>query len=87
VNLVFVTGDLNNFARRLAMGIRRAPVPQAQGAWDNHWWRATFLAGTWAAFFIGAVFGATVASRIAVWALLLPVLMLLVFGLLDRAAI
>jgi uncharacterized membrane protein YoaK (UPF0700 family) len=87
VNLAFVTGDLNNFAQCLAMGIRRAPVPQAQGAWDNHWWRAAFLAGIWTAFLIGAVFGAAVASRIAVWALLLPVFMLLVFGLLDRAAI
>ena len=87
VNLAFVTGDLNNFAQHLAMGVRRAPVPQAQGAWDNHWWRAAFLAGIWTAFLIGAVFGAAVASRIAVWALLLPVLMLLVFGLLDDAAI
>jgi len=87
VNLAFVTGDLNNFAQRLAMGIRRSPVPQAQGAWDNHWWRAAFLAGIWTAFFIGAVFGAAVASRVTVWALLLPVVMLLVFGLLERAAI
>ena len=87
VSLGFVTGDLNNLAQRLAMGIKRAPVPQTQGAWDNHWWRAALLAGIWTAFFMGAVLGAALASRLAVWALLLPALMLLVFGLLERAAI
>jgi uncharacterized membrane protein YoaK (UPF0700 family) len=87
VNLGFVTGDLNNFAQRLAMGIRRDPVPQKQGSWDNHWWRAALLAGIWTAFLIGAVLGAALASRFASWALLLPALMLLVFGLLECAAI
>jgi uncharacterized membrane protein YoaK (UPF0700 family) len=87
VNLGFVTGDLNNFAQRFAMGIRRDPVPQMQGDWDNHWWRAALLAGIWAAFLIGAVPGAALASRFTTSALLLPVLMLLVFGLLERAAI
>ena len=87
VNLGFVTGDLNNFAQRLAMGIRRDPVPQMQGSWDNHWWRAALLAGIWAAFLIGAVLGGALASRFTMWALLLPMLMLLVFGLLEPTAI
>ena len=87
VNLGFVTGDLNNFAQHLAMGIWRAPVPRMQGAWDNHWRRAALLAAIWTAFLIGAVLGAALASRFTVWALLLPVLMLLVFGLLERGAI
>jgi uncharacterized membrane protein YoaK (UPF0700 family) len=87
VNLGFVTGDLNNFAQRLAMGIRRDPLPQMQGSWDNHWWRAALLAGIWTAFLIGAVLGAALASRFAMWALLLPVVMLFVFGLLECAAI
>jgi uncharacterized membrane protein YoaK (UPF0700 family) len=85
VNLGFVTGDLNNFAQRLAMGIRLDPVPQMQGSWDNHWWRAALLAGIWAAFLIGAAFGAALASLFTMWALLLPVLILLVFGLLEPA--
>jgi uncharacterized membrane protein YoaK (UPF0700 family) len=87
VNLGFITGDLNNFAQRLAMGIRRAPVPQMQGAWDNHWWRAALLAAIWTAFLIGAVLGAAAASRFPMWALSLPVVMLLVFGVLERAAV
>jgi uncharacterized membrane protein YoaK (UPF0700 family) len=87
VNLGFVTGDLNNFAQRLAMGIRQDPVPQMQGSWDNHWWRAALLAGIWVAFLIGAALGAALASLFTMWALLLPVLILLVFGLLEPAAI
>jgi len=87
VNLGFVTGDLNNFAQRLAMGIRGDPVPQMQGPWDNHWWRAALLAGIWTAFLSGAVLGAGVASRFTVWTLMLPAVMLFVFGLLDRDAI
>jgi uncharacterized membrane protein YoaK (UPF0700 family) len=87
VNLGFVTGDLSNVAQRVAMGIRRDPVPQMQGDWDNHWWRAALLTGIWAAFLAGAVLGAALASRFTMWALLVPVLMLLIFGLLERATI
>ena len=87
VNLGFVTGDLNNFAQHLAMGIRRDPVPQMQGSCDNHWWRAALLAGIWTAFLIGAALGAALASRFTMWALLLPVVALLVFGMLEPAAI
>ena len=77
---------LSNVAQRLAMGIRRDPVPQMQGDWDNHWWRA-LLAGLWVAFLVGAALGAALASRFTTSALLVPVLMLSVFGLLERAAI
>jgi uncharacterized membrane protein YoaK (UPF0700 family) len=87
VNLGFVTGDLNNLSQRLAMGIRRDPVPEMQGPWDNHWLRAALLAGIWIAFLSGAVLGAVLGSRFTVGALLLPVLVLLVFGLQERAAI
>ena len=87
VSLGFVTGDLNNFAQRLAMGIRRDPVPLRQGSWDNHWWRAALLAGIWTAFLIGAALGAALASRFTMWALLPPVLILLVFGVLEPATI
>jgi uncharacterized membrane protein YoaK (UPF0700 family) len=86
VNLGFVTGDLSNIAQRVAMGIKRDPVPQMQGDWDNHWWRAALLTGIWVAFLAGAVLGAALASRFAVGALFVPVLMLLSFGLLERAA-
>lgn len=87
VSLGFVTGDLNSLAQHLAMGIKRAPVPQAQGSWDTHWRRAALLTGLWTAFLIGAVLGAALASRIAVWTLLLPALMLLVLAPFERARV
>ncbi len=87
VSLGFVTGDLNNLGQRLALGIKRAPVHHAQGPWDTHWMRAALLAGIWTAFFIGAVLGAALAARFAIWTLLLPTLMLVVFALMDRASI
>jgi uncharacterized membrane protein YoaK (UPF0700 family) len=87
VSLGFVTGDLNNLGQQLELGIKRSPVEHAQGPWDTHWLRAVLLAGIWTAFFLGAVLGAALAARFAIWPLLLPTLMLAVFALLDRAAI
>jgi len=87
VSLGFVTGDLNSLAQHLAMGVKRAPVPQAQGSWDTHWRRAALLSSLWTAFLVGAVLGAALASRIAVWTLLLPALLLLVLAPFERARI
>jgi uncharacterized membrane protein YoaK (UPF0700 family) len=84
VSLGFVTGDLNSLARHLAMGIKRAPVPEAQGAWDTHWRRAALLATVWTAFLGGAVLGTAVAARLATWTLLVPSLALVVLALLER---
>ena len=84
VNLGFVTGDLNNLGQHLLMGFKRVPVQQTQGSWDTHWWRAALLSGIWISFLIGAVLGAALGSRFTMWALLLPVLMLLAFVMLER---
>ena len=65
VSLGFVTGDLNSMAQHLALGIERAPVPEAQGSWDTHWWRAALLAGLWTTFLCGAVLGTVLALRFA----------------------
>jgi uncharacterized membrane protein YoaK (UPF0700 family) len=78
---------LNNLGQQLASGIRHAPVQHMQGPWDTHLLRAALLAGIWNAFFTGAVRGAAFAARFAIWTLLLPTLMLVVFALLDRTAI
>src|SRR5664279_2181542 len=47
VSLGFMTGDLNNLAQHLALGITRAPVPQAQSSTDTHWRRAALLGSLW----------------------------------------
>jgi uncharacterized membrane protein YoaK (UPF0700 family) len=87
VGIGYMTGDLNNLAQHVAMGIKSAPVAQAQGSWDTHWRRASLLGGLWIAFFGGAVIGAALGSRLAVWTLLLPALMLLVLALAERDTI
>jgi uncharacterized membrane protein YoaK (UPF0700 family) len=85
VSLGFVTGDLNNLAQHVALGIKHAPLPQVQGSWDTRWARAALLASIWTAFLGGAILGSALASRLAAWNLLIPSVMLLAFTLLDRA--
>jgi uncharacterized membrane protein YoaK (UPF0700 family) len=85
VSLGFVTGDLNNLAQHVALGVRRAPLPQAQGSWDTRWARATLLASIWTAFLSGAVLGTALASRLAAWTLLVPSALLLAVPVLERA--
>jgi uncharacterized membrane protein YoaK (UPF0700 family) len=84
VSLGFVTGDLNNLAQHVALGIERAPLPQAQGAWDTRWVRAILLASIWTAFLGGAILGSALVFRLAAWTLLVPSATLLAFTLLDR---
>ena len=85
VNLVFVTGTLNAMAQHLALAVKRAPFPEARGSWDTHSHRAFLLMGVWASFVTGAFLAGLATSRFGVWALLLPVLMLLTLALFSRA--
>ena len=84
VSLGFMTGDLNSMAQHLALGMERAPVPEAQGNWDTHWWRAGLLAGLWTTFLCGAVLGAVLALRYAYWTLLVAAGMLLILSAAER---
>lgn len=84
VGLGYVTGDLNNLGQQLALGIKRAPIGKTPGSGDAHWLRAAVLAGIWTAIFAGAIVGAALASRSAYWTLLLPVILLMVFALLEN---
>jgi uncharacterized membrane protein YoaK (UPF0700 family) len=83
VSLGFMTGDLNNLARHVALGILRAPVSQAQSALDTHWRRTVLLGSLWTCFFVGAILGAALSSRVAVWTLLCPAGLLLLLALLE----
>jgi uncharacterized membrane protein YoaK (UPF0700 family) len=87
VSLGFMTGDLNSMAQHLALGMKCAPVPEAQGTWDTHWWRAGLLGGLWATFLCGAVLGAVLALRFAYWTLLVAAGILLALGLAERATL
>ena len=77
VNLTFVTGNLNRMARHLALGLRRAPLPDAQGPGDTHLRRARLLASIWAGFFGGAVLCAAGSAYLGRWMLLPPLVILL----------
>lgn len=87
VSLGFMTGDLNNLAQHISQAILRAPVSQAQGPRDTHWRRVALLSSLWIFFFAGAVLGAALASRVAVWTLLLPAGLLVMLALLEPPAI
>jgi uncharacterized membrane protein YoaK (UPF0700 family) len=87
VSLGFVTGDLNSLAQHLALGIKRTPLPDAQGSADTRGRRAAVLASVWSAFLVGAVLGSAMAARLAVWTLLLPCALLLILSLLERDTI
>lgn len=87
MSLTFVTGTLNRIGTHLALALRRAPLPDAQGAWDTHLRRAGLGASVWASFLTGAIMSASASSHFGVWALLAPffgVLALTLFGCADR---
>jgi uncharacterized membrane protein YoaK (UPF0700 family) len=69
----------------LALAVKRAPLPDAQGAWDTHGRRAFLLLGVWAGFLIGALVAGAATSRFGVWVLLLPLLILLALAVCSRA--
>jgi uncharacterized membrane protein YoaK (UPF0700 family) len=81
VSLTFVTGDLSRIGSHLALALRRAPLPDAQGSWDTHLRRAGLLASVWAVFLVGAALSASATSYCGVLALLSPLLILLALAL------
>jgi uncharacterized membrane protein YoaK (UPF0700 family) len=85
VSLGYVTGTLNNLAQHLALAVKRLPVPHAQGSRDTHGRRAVLLAGIWTAFLIGALLAGAATPRFGAWALLPPILTLVVLAAFGRA--
>jgi len=83
VSLGFMTGDLNNLAQHISQAILRAPVSDQEDAHDTHWRRSALLGMLWASFLFGAILGATLASRLAMWTLLLPAVLLVSLRLIE----
>ena len=77
VSLTFVTGTLNKMGSHLAMAVRRAPLPDAQGQWDTHLRRAALMASVWAGFLTGAIVSGAASLYFGVWVLLPPFLIML----------
>jgi uncharacterized membrane protein YoaK (UPF0700 family) len=80
VSLTFVTGTLTKMGHHLALALRRAPLPDAEGLWDTHLHRAGLMARVWAAFLSGAILSAAASTYFGVWALLAPCLILLLLA-------
>jgi uncharacterized membrane protein YoaK (UPF0700 family) len=81
VNLTFVTGTLNKMGHHLALALRQAPLPDAQGQWDTHFRRAGLMASVWAGFLTGAMVCGAATSYLGAWVLLPPFLIVLALAL------
>jgi uncharacterized membrane protein YoaK (UPF0700 family) len=83
VSLGFVSGDLNNIGRHLALAARGAALPDSETPSDTHARRAAVLAGVWASFLSGAVLSGGIMLFISkwIWILLPPIVALLLLGL------
>ena len=84
VSLTFVTGTLNKMANHLALGVGRARVPNAEGKWDTHFYRAALEASLWVGFLAGAILSGAASSHFGVLELVPASLALLAFGLVNR---
>jgi uncharacterized membrane protein YoaK (UPF0700 family) len=84
VSLTFVTGTLSRVGSHLAMALRRAPLPDAEGSWDTHLRRALLLARVWVGFLVGALLSGAATPRYGAWVLLPPALILAILAAFDR---
>jgi uncharacterized membrane protein YoaK (UPF0700 family) len=85
VSLTFVTGTLNKMANHIAMGVRHTKLPDAEGKWDTHFYRAALEASLWVGFLAGAILSGAASRRFGVLELIPASVALLAFGLLIRA--
>jgi uncharacterized membrane protein YoaK (UPF0700 family) len=83
ISLGFMTGDLNSLARHVAKGILRAPVADPRDERDTHWRRVVLLGRLWTFFLAGAILGSALASRVNVWTLLIPAILLVLLSVLE----
>ena len=84
VSLTFVTGTLNKMANHLALGVGRARLPNAEGKWDTHFYRAALEASLWVGFLAGAILSGAASSHFGILELVPASLALLAFGLVNR---
>jgi uncharacterized membrane protein YoaK (UPF0700 family) len=85
VSLTFVTGTLNKIGNHLALGVRHAPLPDAQGVNDTHFRRALLEASVWAGFLAGAILSGVASHYVGVVALAPASIVLIAFALMNRA--
>jgi uncharacterized membrane protein YoaK (UPF0700 family) len=84
VSLTFVTGTLSTLGLHLALALKPASPPNRPNR-EEHARRALSLAAVWAGFLSGAFLSGVTTPRFGVWALLLPMLAVLVLAAFDRS--
>jgi uncharacterized membrane protein YoaK (UPF0700 family) len=84
VSLTFVTGSLSRVGSSLALALRRAPLPDAQGPWDTHLRRAMLLARLGVGFMAGAFLSGAITPRYGALVLSAPAVILAVLAVFDR---
>ena len=84
VSLTFVTGTLSRVGSSLALALRGAPLPDAEGPWDTHLRRAMLLGRIWVGFLAGAVLAGAATPRFGAWVLLAPTLILTALAAFGR---
>ncbi|QDT46810.1 hypothetical protein Pan258_08300 [Symmachiella dynata] len=76
VSLGFVSGDLNQIGRHLALAVRGTPLTDAVSAGDTRWRRAGVLAIVWLCFLTGAGLAGVWMLFFVEWTLIPPLIVL-----------
>ena len=84
VSLTFVTGTLNKMGNHVALSLRHAKLPDAQGPWDTHLRRAALEASLWTGFLAGATLSGAASRHFGVLELIPASIALIAFGLVNR---
>ena len=84
VSLTFVTGTLNKIGNHLALAVRRAKMPDKQGTWDTHFYRAALESSLWMGFLVGAILSGAASRYFGVVELVPASVTLLVFAMINR---
>lgn len=85
VSLTFVTGTLNKVGNHLALGVRHQKLPNAEGKWDTHFYRAALEASLWIGFLAGAILSGVASHYVGVSALIPAAVVLIAYALMTRA--
>jgi uncharacterized membrane protein YoaK (UPF0700 family) len=85
ISLTFVTGTLNKVGDHLALAVRHARLPDAQGARDTHFYRAALEASLWMGFLLGAILSGAASRYFGVVELVPASVALLAFAFVNRA--
>jgi uncharacterized membrane protein YoaK (UPF0700 family) len=86
VSMTFITGTLSRIGSHLALALKGSPVPDSEGPWDTHLYRAVLDARLWASFFCGAILSGYLMSFIRSFALLPAIAMMVVLLALSIAS-